>query len=271
MARPKIPTINWRSELAQLDKFLSKQGGVVHIRTTSESPSSAFAKALRSRMEYGAWGRQWLTVQIDGNNAATRYLIDMIHQFERTLEIDSSPTTNTNVAVEIGCDIVAGGNIDISDVHVHIPRNGAQLHDRAERINSSVLGSSTDQRLGIIVFDSDKADPKELSAFRAVLWDNGFERIVSNGLLLIVFIDNESGMPHWLPEADLVIDLPTSYSDESALHAIEDMKNYFISQQLASTENEAHALAVGMLSSQPKPKVLHANFAATLSNMEKWR
>lgn len=271
MARPKIPTINWRSELAQLDRFLSKEGGVVHIRTTTESPSSAFAKALRSRMEYGTWGRPWQTVQIDSNNAATHYLCDIVHQFERTLGIDSSHITNANAAVTIGSNIVAGGNVEISDVHVHISHNGTQLHDRAEQINSFIANTSEDQRLGIIILDADKEDSRELSGFRPILWDKRLENRVPNGLLLIAFIGHNGNVPDWLPDADEVIDLPTLYSDESARNAIEDLKNFFILHQLLPTEDEANAFARAMVSGNPKPKELHANFAATLSNMEKWQ
>ena len=271
MARPKIPTINWRSELAQLDRFLSKEGGVVHIRTASESPSSAFAKALRSRMEYGAWDKPWQTIQIDGNNSETHYLVDIIHQFERTLDIDSGTSTNTNTTVTIGSNIVAGGDVDISDVHVHIPHNSEHLHDRAERINSFITKSSEAQRLGIFILDADKEESRELSAFRSVLWDKRLENRIPNGLLLIAFIGHNGSLPDWLPEADEVIDLPALYCNQSARNAIEDLKNFFISHQLFPTENEANAFAMAMVSGNPKPKELHANFAATLSNMGKWR
>lgn len=271
MARPRIPTINWRSELAQLDRFLSKEGGVVHIRTTSGSPSSAFAKALRSLMEYGSWEKSWQTIQIDGNNAATHYFIDMVNQFERTLGIDSDPTTSANTTVTIGSNIVAGGDVDISDVHVHIPHNGANLHDRSERICSTISKLSETQRLGVFVLGADEEASRELSAFRSMLWDKRLENRVSDGLLLIAFIDQNGDVPDWLPDADEVIDLPDFYSEKSGRHAIEDLKNYFILQKLFPTDAEAGASALSMVSQNPSPKDLLAELSASLSRMVKWR
>jgi len=271
MTRPKIPTINWRSELAQLDRFLSKDGGVVHIRTTDDSPVSAFSKSLRSRMEYGSWARPWQTVQIDSNNAATHYLCDIINQFETTLDIAYCHSNDAGSKVTIASNIVAGGNVEISDIHVHIPHNIAHLHARAEKINLSIENSSKEKRLGIFILDVNKEESRELSAFRSVLWDKRLEKRVSSGLLLIAFIKHNSDLPEWLPDADEVIDLPAIYSDESARNAIEDLSNFFVLHQLLPTESEANAAARTMVASNSKPKELYANFAATLSNMEKWR
>lgn len=271
MARPKIPTINWRSELAQLDRFLKKDGGVVHIRISSDSPSVVFAKALRSRMTYEPSGMPWQTIQIDGDNAATHYLVDIIDQFERTLGIDSGSTINTNTTVTIASNIEAGGDVEIGDINVHISNSGGMLHDRAEKINATLSKLLKDQRMAIFIFEGDEDNSRELSAFRSVLWDKRLENWVPNGLLLIAFIGHKGGVPNWLPDADEVIDLPTLYSDESARNAIEDLKNFFISRELLATEGEAIAVARTMVASNPKPKELHANFAATLSNMEKWR
>jgi hypothetical protein len=82
MTRPKIPTINWRKELKILDRYIKSEGGVLHIKTTPDSPSSAFSKSIRNIMENNTWDRRWVTVQVDGDNAATHYLPDMILQLE---------------------------------------------------------------------------------------------------------------------------------------------------------------------------------------------
>jgi len=84
--------------------------------------------------------------------------------------------------VTIGSNISAGGDVEISDVHVHITHNGADLHGRAERVCVTIANSIKERRFGVIIFDADKADPKELAAFRTVLWDDRLENIVSNGL-----------------------------------------------------------------------------------------
>jgi hypothetical protein len=43
-----------------------------------------------------------------------------------------------------------------------------------------------------------------------------------------------------------------------------------MSKQLYTTEAEAIAFAKTLLASNPRPKELHANFAAVLSRMEEW-
>jgi hypothetical protein len=121
----------------------------------------------------------------------------------------------------------------------------------------------------LIFFDSDNSDQRELSAFRSVLWDSGLDKLVSHGLLLIVFV-GESSTPNWLPDPDEIIELPSRYDDQSMLHAIEDLTAYAMSKQLYTTEAEAIAFAKTLLASNPRPKELHANFAAVLSRMEEW-
>ncbi|MDC7703837.1 hypothetical protein [Vogesella indigofera] len=224
-------------------------------------------------MEHQSWATPWQTIQIDSNNAATHYLCDIIHQFEITLGIAHCNSNYTRPEVTIASNIVAGGNVEISNIHVGIERNDnfADLHTRAEIIDSYIEKSSKDKRLGIFILDTDNENSNQLSAFRSVLWNNRLEKRVPSGLLLIAFIKHHRDLPEWLPDADEVIDLPAIYSNESARNAIEDLSEFFILHQLLPTESEANAAARAMVASNSKPKELYANFAATLSNMEQWR
>lgn len=265
MARPKIPTINWRGEFSRLNNFLQNDGGVIHIKTTQNSPSSAFVKALRSSMEHEEWKIPWQTIQIEGNNAATHYLSDMIDQIERSIGITHSIAKDHNI--NIATDIESGGDVEVSNITVNYGQNGGNLHGRAEQITKTILNISEKKRTCIIFFDSDNADQKELSAFRTIVWNDKLEHLLSKGLLLIIFYGQNSNTYHWVPEPDLILELPERYSDDSARNAIEDIAEFAISQKLFSSSEEAQTFATTLIASHPNPKELHANFAGVLSRI----
>ncbi|MGN5269868.1 hypothetical protein [Aeromonas dhakensis] len=60
-------------------------------------------------MENNTWDRRWVTVQFDGDNAATHYLSDMISQLEVSLELGEFQTVLPTYQIEIGNNINAGG------------------------------------------------------------------------------------------------------------------------------------------------------------------
>jgi hypothetical protein len=266
VARPKIPTINWRSEFSRLNNYFQNDGGVIHIKTTQDSPSSAFVKALRSRMEHEKWEIPWQTIQIEGNNAATHYLSDIINQIERSIGI-ITPSTAKNHNINIAADIEAGGDVEISNITVNYGQNGGNLHARADQIAKTILSISEEKRTCIIFFDSDNADPKELTAFRTLVWDDKLEHLLSKGLLLIIFSEQNSDIYHWAPEPDVILELPDRYSVDSARNAIEDITVFAITQKLFASSEEAQTFATTLVASHPNPKELHANFAGVLSRI----
>src|SRR5438128_2284243 len=124
--RPRVPLIDWKREYERLDPYLRSVGGVVQIRTPAESPASAFTKALRSHMEHQSWQRRWQTIQIDGNNAATHYLSDMVTQFERSLGLSAETPLASKPTIQVASNIEAAGNVEISDISVNVaPDSGA--------------------------------------------------------------------------------------------------------------------------------------------------
>jgi hypothetical protein len=217
-------------------------------------------------MEHKEWEISWQTIQIDGNNAATHYLSDMMDQIERTLGI-VPPSLANGHTIKIASDIQSGGDVEISNVNVNYAPNGSHLHARADQIAKSIASVSKEKRTCLIFFDSDSADPRELSAFRTILWDGRLEHLLSCGLLLIVFIPQDNTTPHWLPEPDVIIELPERYDDASARNAVEDITEFAISQKLFSSVEEAKVFASTLVASHRKPKELHANFAGVMSRI----
>lgn len=268
MARPKIPTINWRTELNTLDRYIKSEGGVIHIKTTPDSPSSAFSKSIRNIMENSTWDRKWITVQFDGDNAATHYLPDMILQLETSLELDDFQTTRPTHQMEIGNHITAGGNVDISNVSVAITDTN-DLQERIKRIIQHLENKADEQRLALFLFNtnSSNTDQNELRRFKNQLWDKRLEKLVEKGVLLIAFSHHERDTLDWLPDPDDVLNLPSSYCSESKKNAREDIARFLFEQRLASNEREADAIAKGIIASNPLPKNLHANFAGILAEV----
>ncbi|KIH75600.1 hypothetical protein SAMN05660860_00270 [Geoalkalibacter ferrihydriticus] len=272
MARPKVPTINWKKELRVLDSYINCSGGVVLVRTTKDSPSSAFCKAIRSIMENELWDKQWVTVQIDGDNSSTHYFSDMLDQLEITLNLESK-TDDTSVNVSVGNDISADGNVEINDISINIDARNNNYRGRIERIVNYVKHDAGKKRLAVILFNTDSEDTNknELNKFKNFLWDNGLSNLTHEGVLLIGFSHRCSDTSRWLPDPDIVIDLPSSYDHESEINAKEDIANFLLSHGWAKTKEEAAGKAMGIVASHPYPKDLHANFAGILARFSAWQ
>ena len=284
MSRPKVHSIDWRRQLKELQPYLAHKGGVVHIQTKKESPSSIFTKVLRSKMEYDAWDRKWVTVQIDGDNSATRYLSDMIYQIERTLGLqtpaDQTPADQTpadqipHKSINFVKDIQARGDVQIEGNVFNLggERTGVResSDSRVNQIIQRLDESSEQQRLGIIFYESHKAVRKELAAFRTVLWNSALEELTEKGLLLIDI--SIEGWVHnsWPPEPDLVFDLPDMYDKESGKEAVDDLAAISLQERIVTTEEAAHTFGATMVAHYERPRDLLANLSAKMAKVEDW-
>jgi hypothetical protein len=272
MSRPKVPPIDWRGQFEQLQPYLAHKGGVVHIQTKKESPISAFTKVLRSKMEYDAWDRKWVTVQIDGANSATRYLSDMIYQIERTLGLQTPVDQIPPISISLASGIQAGGEVQIERnvINVDGERLGVResLQYRVNQIIQWLDESSRQRRLGIIFYESHHADINELAAFRTVLWNSALEELTEKGLLLIDI--SIEGWVHdsWPPEPDLVFDLPDRYDKESGKEAVDDLVAILLQEGKVATEKEARTFAATMVANNERPRDLYANLSAVIAKVE---
>ncbi len=273
MSRPKIPTINWKKELEVLDSYIRSKGGVIHIRTTEDSPSSAFCKALRSIMENASWEKQWITIQFDGDNSSTHYLNDMLDQLEISLKLEPIEVANTGFGIHVGNEISAEGNVEVSDVKISVNEGTNLRRERVQRIVNLIRQDADKIRLAIILFntDSENTNKNELKNFKSWFLDHGLLDLVSAGFLLIGFSHRSSDTSNWLPEPDEVIDLPSTYDEMSEAHAKEDIANFLLSNGFAETIEEAVGKSMGIVASYPYPKDLHANFAGILARFSAWQ
>ncbi len=233
-------------------------------------------------MEYDAWDRKWVTVQIDGDNSATRYLSDMIYQIERTLglqtqadqtQADQTQADQIPPLISLAKDIQAGGDVQIEHNVINYfggKRSGVReiLQSRVNQIIQRLDESSGQQRLGIIFYESHRAVRKELAAFRTVLWNSALEELTEKGLLLIDI--SIEGWVHesWPPEPDLVVDLPDRYDKESEKEAVDDLAAILIQEGIVATEEAAHTFGATMVANNKSPKNLLANLSAMIAKVE---
>ena len=273
MSRPKVPSIDWWRPFEQLQPYLAHKGGVVHIQTKEESPISAFTKVLRSKMEYDAWDRKWVTVQIDGDNSATHYLRDMIYQIELNLGLQIPTDQIHPISINLAKDIQAGGEVQIERNVINYlggEHSGVResLHSRVNQIIQRLDESFGQQRLGIIFYESHHADINELAAFRTVLWNSALEGLTEKGLLLIDI--SIEGWVHdsWPPEPDLVVDLPDRYDKETRKEAVDDLTAILLQEGKLATEEAARTFAATMVAHNERPRDLYANLSAVIAKVE---
>lgn len=273
MSRPKVHSIDWWRLFEQLQPYLAHKGGVVHIQTKKESPISTFTKVLRSKMEYDAWDRKWVTVQIDGENSATHYLRDMIYQIELNLGLQTPADQIQDISINLAKDIQAGGEVQIRGNVINYvggerPGVWESLHARVNQIIQRLDESSGQQRLGIIFYESHHADRNELAAFRTVLWNSALEELTEKGLLLIDISIEGRVHDSWPPEPDLVVDLPDRYDKESSKEAVDDLAAILLQEGKVTTEEEARTFAATMVITYVKPIDVHANLSAVIAKVE---
>ncbi len=267
MARTKIPTINWRSELGKLDSYFQDLGGVIHINTSEDSPSSYFVKAICSRMENDEFDREIITIVIDGENSATRYLKDILDEIESILEIEVVNDTY-NPIVNIGNNINSGGDVIIEDVSVVQNFGQPNPRTRAKRIIKTIEDMLPKIRVAIILNNVESSDPNELLSFKSTLWDNGLSELVEDGMLLIGLIQENCQFLDKLPEPDLVFDLPSKYDNESKRNAKEDIAQHIYKLPLLKHSiEEASHIANGIVIGNSRPKELHAKFAGIIQEL----
>lgn len=275
MSRPKVHSIDWRRLFEQLQPYLAHKGGVVHIQTKKESPISTFTKVLRSKMEYDAWDRRWVTVVIDGANPATHYLSDMMYQIEITMGIQTSADQIQPSQISVGSYIRAGGGVQVGDIHINLGEKRSEvrriLHPRMDQIIQRLDESSEQQRLGIIFYESHNADRKQLAAFRTVVWDSALEKLIEKGLLLMDISNEGSVQDSWPPEPDLVVDLPDKFDKESSKDAVDDLATISLQEGIYSTEEEARAFATGIVAQYESPRDLYAKLSVVLTKASELR
>lgn len=264
--------VDWREQMSRLEVYLDQRGGVVHIRIGRDSPTSAFVKALRLTMHDDQWSHPCKSVQIDNSNASTHYLADIVLQLARAIDLDlGSFEREEKGPIEVAKDIRAGGDVHVHDISVSVGEDefDARLreHKRTERLLDAIESYLGERRLAIIFYESHLHDRKQLSAFRTKVWNEGLERLVSHGLLLVDCSDpthssHQDGT--WPPGPDCSIDLPDMYDASARTHATDDLADIAIAQGIYDSESEAIAFAETLIAASPNIRELHAGLARAL-------
>jgi hypothetical protein len=91
MAPRNTYPIDWRRELNQLRPFLNGKGGFVRVTYDDDCAPREFREIIKSIFENKTDNSNWKSIRIDPNWYSTKFLAEIIHEFEQKLSKSGSP------------------------------------------------------------------------------------------------------------------------------------------------------------------------------------
>jgi hypothetical protein len=251
MTSSEAYSLDWRSQFANLEGYLRETGGVVHVRTGPDGPSSNFSKVLRHRLRSEQWPREWSTVQIAPSNRNLHYLSDILDQIATSagLSLASAQQRGPNIEVlkNIRAHTVHMQDVDITVGQEHAVGDG----DKVKRLCGALRTALRARRVALIFLDTHDYEAEFLRTLSRTLWDGALEKLVAHGLLLVDVSDPKKlasmGVP-WPPTPSLTLDLPDRYDSDTRGHAIEDLAQLVFHEGLFPTLETATISATALLS-----------------------
>jgi hypothetical protein len=268
MTAVPAPFLDWREQLTQLRPYFNGRGGVIHVHAGLGAPVSAFAKAVRSRLETEKWPYRWSTVQIDPFNAKTHYLPDIISQIRETVGLGLTDRDMRPANVRLGSGNRAGGDINMNNIHIDFAHDeyerSAQERQRVIHLCSFLEHVLKKQRVALILIDTHKSHADKLNKFGRKLWDGALEKLTGRGLLVIDIFDPvvlEGKAYAWPPIASEIVDLPDRYDEQNRAHAFDDLVSLSIREGMYVTPEKAEVFAQTILDTSDNISDVYASLA----------
>lgn len=262
------PFLDWREQLTQLEPYFNGRGGVVHVHAGLDAPVSAFAKAVRSKLETEEWPFRWATVQIDPFNAKTHYLPDIISQIRETVGLSLNDPDLRSTNVKLASENKVGGDINLTDIHIDFGHDeyerSAQERERVVHLCKFLERVLKKQRVALVLVDTHKSHVDKLTKFGRKLWDGALDKLTDRGLLVIDIFDPallEGKAYAWPPAASEIVDLPDRYDKQARAHAINDLMWFAIREGLHETPERAEVFAQTILDASNKISDVYALLA----------
>jgi len=259
--------VDWRTQFTALDPHLKGLGGVIQVRVGSDSPSSAFARALRHKMSKEQWPFPWTSVQIDRSNASTHYVSDIIGQILKSIGRVAETTRQSPVSIGIGQGIKArAGNVNIHDIEVSITQDEPavnKINADIRRLCEILPDYLKTRRLALLIMNSHEYSRSEIALIRRTMWDDALEGLIDHGLLVLDF-SNTALIPDvsiWPPDPLLAIELPAKYDDYSRQAAREDLSEIALEAGLVTTPDQAAGFAEALLMTSHNIRDMYAGLA----------
>ena len=270
--RPFKPWIDWRNERERLEPLLTRQGGIVSVTSSGKGPVEEFASVFRSALEHRDWPRPWRTVQFDPTNSRTRYFDEMVRQVERSLMLPPAPATQ----VALGQGSKLGSDLSATSISIENSFNfGADEYalevareNRCSRVVQQVAQLCNTEPVCFLFVGAEGFLPRDLRAFRELIWDAGLSRFQASGVLLVTFSRDTLDRSIAWPDPDVAVLLADHYDNASRQHAVEDLANQLMSERKYSVRESATAYSTGILDSHSGPATLYATLAAIASRVK---
>ena len=217
--------IDWRTQLADLDRFLTRAGGVVHVCGASQSGIASFCKIIRSRIEKAGG----LTLRFGADDHETRSPVDMAAKLYAKLGIVPHALGHNEIISGITAE---RGDVVVQDVTIEIGddalANGVRFANSIERIHAQLASRTDKQKVMLLLSDSHEMPTQSLRWFWREFWGSCPSKIRAGSLLVVDSFDQHAPSPSGgdcRPAPDLTIRLPDVYTDEGLAHALEDIES----------------------------------------------
>ena len=273
-------SIDWRDEFSELEPYISGSGGVVRVRFAGDQCAPTyFIQALSA--EYDARHERWQSVRLDRGDFYVRFLPGVRSVFERKLRLDLPQTVDDPVgapSIVIGSDIDGEGDIivGVGDVYQEV-HNYGESDVRLFRNRDRWIDALCEQLReflndGRVMLILNHSDPAEQDEFWRFMWRDRLERLLTNGLSLVHFVESGNGarsVHNLSPAPNSTIDLPTAFNASQKTDATEDMTRIFLIEVPGISQEEARSRADTLTMSHYRdiPR-LYAEFSALLNALQ---
>jgi hypothetical protein len=251
MTSAEAYSLDWRSQFANLEGYLRETGGVVHVRTGPDGPSSNFSKVLRHRLSSEQWPREWSTAQIAPSNRNLHYLSDILDQIASSAGLSLASAQQRGPNIEVIKNIRAR-TVYVQDVDITVGQEQAAGDaDKVKRLCRALRTALRARRVALIFLDTHDYEAEFLRTVSRTLWDGALEELVAHGLLLVDISDPKklaNMQVPWPPTPSLTLDLPDRYDSDTRAHAIEDLAQLIFDEGLFPTLETATISATALLS-----------------------
>lgn len=262
------PCLDWKAQLSTLTPFFHGRGGVIHVHAGSYSPVSAFARAVRNKLETEEWPFKWSTVQIHPDNANTHYTADIISQIYKSVGLDVTETGQPPVNVNVGTGNRAKQDVHIHDIEVDVAYGqegkSGQVWGRVAQLCASLEKVLETQRVALFLMEMHKSDADKLTNFGNTLWEGALGNLTNKGLLIIDIFDpvaiRDKSYAWPLPYPDRIVPLPDQYDEQSRAHALDDLVSIAMSEGWHTPE-EARVFAVTILDASENIRDVYTRLA----------
>ncbi len=267
--------LDWRGQFSALAPYIEGRGGVVHVHAEPDAPIAVFAKVLRQELRQIAGPLLWTSAQVDPLNADTHYVWDIALRIGRAVDVPINLVPQGAANVTVGSDLTARrGDVTISNVSVVVQSSSFETPIReaalVQRLCETLRGVLKTRRLALVFVDMHEADRQSLNRIYSNLWENGLERLVDDGLLVVdIFRPQalEAVGSSWPPDPNVVLSLSATFDNESGRHALDDLIELALDEHLFPSRIEARAFAMTLLTSSRNIREVHARLGLALTGL----